>query len=81
MQILGRLFVDPAARGTGAGRALLRAATGAARGPLVLDVLKTYGPAIALYEREGWQRVGELVRELRGRRFEEWVYLGPGAEN
>ena len=79
--ILGRLFVDPAARGTGAGAALLEAATNGARERgkrPILDVMKEYESAVALYEKRGWERIGEATRTLRGQTFEEWVYLGPG---
>lgn len=78
--ILGRLYVDPEVRGTGAGRALLEAATSGAwergRRP-ILDVVKGAEPAITMYEAAGWARAGELVREVLHHRFDEWVYLGP----
>lgn len=56
-----RLFVDPAARSAGLGRELLVAASAGAvargRRP-VLEVVDDAGPAIALYERSGWQKIG-----------------------
>ncbi|MEA3246183.1 MAG: GNAT family N-acetyltransferase [Gemmatimonadota bacterium] len=63
--VLNDLFVDPAARRTGAGRALLRAAadharaTGAVR--LTLMTAHANATAQALYESEGWV----LDREFR----------------
>lgn len=78
--IVGRLFVDPSARGSGAGRALLGAATAGAhergRRP-ILDVMKDAEAAIALYEQAGWERIGDVQRSLRGEVFDEWVFLGP----
>jgi GNAT superfamily N-acetyltransferase len=56
-----RLFVDPAAHGTGLGRELLAAASAhaVARGRRpVLEVVDDAGPAIALYERSGWRQIG-----------------------
>lgn len=53
---VGRLVVDPARRGTGLGRTLLRAAAAevCARGarPVLTSVLAE--PALALYRSEGW---------------------------
>ena len=57
---LKRLYVVPAARRGGHGRALVSAAIGAARrigyGALVLDTLASMRPAIALYESFGFGR-------------------------
>jgi GNAT superfamily N-acetyltransferase len=56
-----RLFVDPAVRGSGLGRELLAVASShavAAGLRPVLEVVDDAGPAIALYERSGWQLVG-----------------------
>jgi GNAT superfamily N-acetyltransferase len=58
---IARLFVDPAVRRQGLARALLEAATSAARArglQPVLDVVADSQPAIALYERSGWELVG-----------------------
>lgn len=53
-----RLYVDPAARGTGAGRLLVEVAVGAARKAgataLRLDTTKNLTQAIALYENLGF---------------------------
>jgi GNAT superfamily N-acetyltransferase len=57
---VSRLFVTPAARGTGLAAALLERVedTPARRGRrLVLDVVDDGGAAIRLYERLGWTRV------------------------
>jgi GNAT superfamily N-acetyltransferase len=56
-----RLFVDPAVRGTGLGRELLAVASALAVASglrPVLEVVDDAGPAIALYERSGWQLIG-----------------------
>jgi len=56
-----RLYVDPGARRRGLARALLEAATdsAAAHGlQPVLEVVADSLPAIALYERAGWQLAG-----------------------
>jgi ribosomal protein S18 acetylase RimI-like enzyme len=80
---VSRLFVAPQARGQGWGRALLAAAAAHAEADgrrLMLQVVGDDGPAIALYERLGWQ--------LADRRIADWstpaglqpvlrTYLGP----
>ncbi|WP_221089455.1 GNAT family N-acetyltransferase [Deinococcus aquaedulcis] len=56
-----RLFVAPRAQGQGAARALLAHAADQARqagARAVLQVNERSAPAIALYDREGWQRLG-----------------------
>lgn len=58
--ILNDLYVDPAARRTGAGHALVEAAAAYARDQgaagLILSTAVTNAPAQALYERLGWVR-------------------------
>ncbi len=58
--VLHDLFVDPAARGRGVGRALLRAVAERARAAgattAVLETAHTNTGAQALYESEGWAR-------------------------
>ncbi|GAA2098159.1 GNAT family N-acetyltransferase [Streptomyces albiaxialis] len=56
--VVGRLFVDPAARGHGIGALLLTKATDEARARglrPVLDVVAKDVAAVALYERLGWE--------------------------
>jgi GNAT superfamily N-acetyltransferase len=81
LAVVARLFVSPRARGWGAGRMLLAAATAeaAARGLWpVLDVDTELTAAIALYESRGWTRAGTItVRFKDGNTLEEHVYLGP----
>lgn len=68
--ILNDLFVDPAARGTGAGRALVRGALAAARDAgavsVSLETAATNAAAQALYVAEGFTRDEEF-----------WVYATP----
>ena len=81
LAVVARLLVSPRARGRGAGRMLLAAATAdaAARGLRpVLDVDTDLAPAIALYESQGWTCAGAVtVRWGDGRTLAEYVYLGP----
>ncbi|MDI1465306.1 GNAT family N-acetyltransferase [Catellatospora sp. KI3] len=58
---ISRLYVSPAAQGTGVASGLLGAAVGWAREralPLMLEVTTHATAAIALYERTGWRRTG-----------------------
>jgi GNAT superfamily N-acetyltransferase len=84
LAVVARLFVSPQARGQGAGRLLLDAATAEAtsRGLWpVLDVDADLAPAIALYESRGWVRAGMITARFRdGHSLTEYVYLGPGAD-
>jgi GNAT superfamily N-acetyltransferase len=60
---VSRLFVDRTARRRGIARTLLDEATREARARglyPVLDVVTTYAPAVALYERAGWKRLGTI---------------------
>ena len=60
--VLGRLFVDPLARGHDAGSHLMKAALQYAtrhRLTAVLDVMEKDEAAIRLYERAGWRPIGE----------------------
>ena len=79
--LVSRLFVDPDVRRAGVGRALLRHATAQARTlgrRAVLDVGQTLSPAVALYESEGWERVGDLHLDLyTGDTLDLWVYASP----
>lgn len=62
---IARLYVDPGTRRKGLARALLEAATSHARArglQPVLDVVDGSQPAIALYERSGWELAGTFFR-------------------
>jgi GNAT superfamily N-acetyltransferase len=78
--VIARLLVDPKARQMGVGRLLLEAAAREARlrwlRP-ILDVCSRFGPAIALYERSGWVRAGQVDLVFGDMEIEEIVYLGP----
>lgn len=66
--VVKRFFVIPAARGAGAGRALLAAACQAAaewRLRPVLDVTERNLSAVRLYERLGWIRLGSFEATFR----------------
>jgi GNAT superfamily N-acetyltransferase len=79
--VVSRLMVSPSARRGGVGRQLLRAAAEEAvrRGLIpALDVVTSYAAAIALYEREGWQRVGTITVAMPdGNQVDEYVYVDP----
>ncbi len=85
LAVVARLFVSPAARGTGAGRRLLATAVAAAAGRglyPVLDVDTELAAAIALYESAGWTRAGTVaVRWSDDRALDEHVYLGPAGHH
>lgn len=69
--VLGGVFVEPAQRGQGWGRALLAAAlraAGATRAQVALYVREDRGPARGLYESVGFLPVGHRI----------WVDLGAG---
>ena len=76
---VSRLFVSPQARGLGFGRALLDVAVRDARRrglALVLDVVTSFGGAIALYERSGWKRIGTAsVAMPNDKPIDEYVYV------
>ncbi|EYB68065.1 hypothetical protein DEIPH_ctg028orf0003 [Deinococcus phoenicis] len=82
---VGRLFVAPAGRGSGAGAALLAAALAFARAEgwrVALEVVAEAGAALRLYEREGWRRVATAPAGWRNGRGEHptmHVYLAPPA--
>ena len=63
LALVARLFVAPEVRGFGLGRILWRhtVAQAAERGwRAVLDAGQTLLSAVALYDAEGWERIGEL---------------------
>jgi putative acetyltransferase len=61
---LDMLFVDPAAQGTGAGRALLAEAE--ARGVASLECFRANHAARRFYERAGWHLVRGYTRSFEG---------------
>ncbi|MFB9451483.1 GNAT family N-acetyltransferase [Dactylosporangium vinaceum] len=81
LALLARLFVAPSMRRTGLGRRLLRHAAGHAPAlgrRAVLDVGMQLATAVALYESEGWARVGELHLPLDpDTMLDLWVYVSP----
>ncbi|WP_432840729.1 N-acetyltransferase family protein [Dactylosporangium sp. CA-092794] len=81
LALLARLFVAPELRRSGLGRVLLRHAAGQAPGlgrRAVLDVGQALRAAVALYEAEGWRRVGELHLPLDDETMLDlWVYVSP----
>ncbi|CAB3865650.1 acetyltransferase [Achromobacter xylosoxidans] len=62
------LFVDPAARGTGVGRALVEDALRRYPG-LSTDVNEQNAQAIGFYERLGFERTGRSERDGQGRAY------------
>ncbi|MFC8537371.1 GNAT family N-acetyltransferase [Streptomyces sp. NPDC057249] len=80
--VLARFFVGRDARGASAGARLMGAAEAYARAhgmPLVLEVLTKDVAAIRLYERLGWQRIGELRHFFAGRHFDALCFAAPRA--
>jgi GNAT superfamily N-acetyltransferase len=78
--VVARLLVDPEARQHGAGEALLEVATAKSWAlglwP-ILDVCSRFSAAIALYERQGWRRVGQVDLVFGDVELEELVYVAP----
>ncbi len=68
---LDMLFIDPAAQGTGAGRALLDEAV--ARGVGSLECFRANAPARRFYERAGWVVTRGYSRPFAGR-LHDFVY-------
>jgi GNAT superfamily N-acetyltransferase len=82
LAVVARLLVAPGARRRGVGWALLGAAARRAselgRHP-VLDVVKGHAAAVALYDRAGWRRAGEVqVTFPTGQTVNELVFVAPG---
>jgi GNAT superfamily N-acetyltransferase len=81
MAVLSRLFTTPEERRNGLGRALLRHAMAEAERlklRLILDVGRNQTAPIALYESEGWQRLGSLdVPVANDIVLVLWLYLSP----
>lgn len=80
---IARLLVDPNERRRGIARQLLEHAYDFALGlgrSVYLDVVDAplAAPAIALYERSGWTRVGRVSFDLAGELVHEVVFSAPG---
>lgn len=79
--VLARLLVAPTAQRLGIGGALVAVAVAEAhargRRPM-LDVATQLTPAVRLYERLGWVRLGTVTATFRDAApLDEHVYLGP----
>jgi GNAT superfamily N-acetyltransferase len=81
LAVVSRLFVSVGHRRRGLARALLRHAVANAHGEHlrpVLDVVAADRAAVALYELEGWQRIGSVTFHTRyGASLPGYVYAGP----
>lgn len=80
--VVSRLFVSPDARGYGIGGRLIGRLEGEAGGQglrPVLDVLGSDRPAIALYERLGWTRLGSVEQQWGSRTVTIHCYAAPDA--
>ena len=79
--IVARLLVAPSARRLGIGRRLLEHAATEARDrglAPILDVVSRHRDAIALYEKEGWTRLGSThITLMNGKTVNEYVYAAP----
>ena len=79
--VIARLLVDPGSRRKGIAQALVEHAQLDAldRGlNPILDVVDQFTPAIALYERQGWTRLGTVTVSLpTGSTMNEHIYSGP----
>jgi GNAT superfamily N-acetyltransferase len=80
LAVVARLLVGPEWRRSGAGQVLLDTATAEARrlglAPM-LDVCSLFTPAIAMYERHGWLRVGQVDLVFGDLEIAELVYVAP----
>ncbi|MGY0021864.1 GNAT family N-acetyltransferase [Streptomyces sp. cg35] len=79
--VVGRLFVDPSARGHRIGTLLIETAVREARlrgARAVLDVAATDRAAVALYERLGWEFLGTRQQEWQpGQLVDVRCYAAP----
>lgn len=79
--VLGRLFIDPSARGQGLGARLAQTATGwAAENAkrLVLLVIEKDTAAIHIYEKLAWRRFGTTIYDNgQGSQFSAYLYVSP----
>jgi GNAT superfamily N-acetyltransferase len=81
LAVLGRLFLTPEARGRRLGERLVLATTAYAKDrelQLLLDVMVKDTAAIHLYERLGWQRIGETLHRFgQDDQTQAFCYLAP----
>jgi ribosomal protein S18 acetylase RimI-like enzyme len=81
LAVLGRLFVLPTARRRSVAESLVNVAASFAdknRLHLLLDVMEKDRAAIRLYERMGWQCIGEATHRFgRGQRTRAFGYAAP----
>jgi GNAT superfamily N-acetyltransferase len=81
LAVVSRLFVAVGHRRRGLAQALLRHVVADAHQEHlrpVLDVVTADRGAVALYEREGWQRIGSVTFHTRyGESLPGYVYVGP----
>lgn len=78
--VVSRLFVARDERGHALGRRLVHAARreAEARGLVpVLDVLVRDSAAVALYERMGWRRIGEITHQIDGEPVPAICFIAP----
>ncbi|MGY4918033.1 N-acetyltransferase family protein [Streptomyces sp. 900116325] len=78
--VLARLFVASEARKGSVGKRLMDAAEAYARTSklrLVLEVLTKDAAAIRLYERLGWQRIGEAIHTFGGKHVDAVCFVAP----
>ena len=76
------LFVSPQARGCGTGGRLLDTALTAARAKgaaPVLEVITLNRQAIALYQAQGWQRIGSLHYDWLPQDEQSLLFVAPSA--
>ncbi|MFC9202541.1 GNAT family N-acetyltransferase [[Kitasatospora] papulosa] len=78
--VLARLFVFSEVRKGSVGKRLMDAATAYARAKglrLVLEVLTKDAAAIRLYERLGWQQIGETTHTFAGKHVDAVCFVAP----
>ncbi|MVO90913.1 GNAT family N-acetyltransferase [Streptomyces sp. p1417] len=79
--VLARLFVLPEIRGRSVGESLVQAAMEYAGNHglrLVLDVMTKDHSAIRLYERLGWQQIGNITHRFgEGQHIDALAYVSP----
>jgi GNAT superfamily N-acetyltransferase len=82
--VVARLLVDPAARRSGIGAALLQKATSHVVSlglTPVLDVVASAAPAVLLYRSLGWNQIGRVSLDVPGQSIPELVFALPQPEH